>query len=308
MTYISEKRSKYTPDIPESEYNCCLLPNIIQNNGYFVCANCGIVHSRIMNGKPRFAFTVDERNNRTNNERVYSPIGPRTIIKPNKDAKGNYLSPRFISKFKRLAKINQHLVNAYERNLWIASQTFYRLKSLFNIPDYVADDANKIYQIATKKKMAMGRGIEAIISASVYCALRMNNIPIFMEDLIKNTDITKKRFLSSYRMIYRLVLPELHFKLKPLNPIDYIDKLRDELHLSMKCRHVALDLIEKCEENGQLFAGRDPKGIAAAALYLSSKICDEIKTQKEICNLANITEATLRARVKEIRQKNNISY
>jgi transcription initiation factor TFIIB len=308
MTYLSEKRYKNTAVILDSEYNCCLLPNIIQDNGYFVCANCGTVHSRIMNGKPRFAFTVDERKNRTINERVYSPIGPRTIIKPNKDAKGNYLSPRFISKFKRLARINQHLVNAHERNLWIASQTFYRLKSLFNIPNYVADDAYKIYHIATKKKMAMGRGIEAVISASVYCALRMNNIPIFMEDLIKNTDITKKRFLSCFRMIYRLVLPELHFKLKPFNPKDYIDKLRDELHLSMKCRYVALDLIENCEENGQIFSGRDPKGIAAAALYLSSKICDEFKTQKEICNLANITEATLRARVKELKQKNPISF
>ena len=300
MAFLSEKRPKYTPVILDGEYNCCLLPNIIQDSGYFVCANCGTVHSRIMNGKPRFAFTVDERNNRTINERVYSPIGPRTIIKPNKGAKGNSLSPRFISKFKRLAKINQHLVNAHERNLWIASQTFYRLKSLFNIPDYVADDAYKIYLIATKKKLAMGRGIEALISASVYCALRINNIPLFMEDLIKNTDITKKRFLSCFRMIYRLVLPELHFKLKPFNPIDYIDKLREELHLSMKCRHVAINIIEKSEKKGISFAGRDPKGIAAAALYISSKYCDEIKTQKEICNVSNITEATLRARVKEI--------
>lgn len=307
MTYLPEKRYKNPLVIFDGEYNCCVFPNIIQDNGFFVCANCGSVHSNVIDGKPRFSIDVDERKKKTINERVYSPIGPRTIIKPNKDAKGNYLSPRFISKFKRLARINQHLVNAHERNLWIASQTFYRLKSLFTIPDYVATDAYKIYLIATKKKLAMGRGIEALTSASLYCALRMNNIPLFMEDLIKNTDISKKRFLSCFRMIYRLVLPELHYKLKPFNALDYLDKLREELHLSMKCRYVAINKLKKCEKNGIVLSGRDPKGIAAAILYISSKICDEFRTQKEICNLSNITEATLRARVKEIKQKNSTS-
>ncbi len=307
MTYLPEEKYKNPLVLLDSEYICCVLPNIIQDNGYFVCANCGSVHSKIIDGKPRFAFNVDERKKRTINERVYSPIGPRTVLKPDKDAKGNYLSPRFISKFKRLARINQHLINAHERNLWIALQTFYRLKSLFNIPDYVANDTFKIYLIATKKKLAMGRGIEALISASIYCALRMNNIPLFMEDLIKNTDISKKRFLSCFRMIYKLVLPELHFKLKPFNALDYLDKLREELHLSMKCRYVAINMLQKCEKNGITFSGRDPRGIAAALLYLSSKICDEFRTQKEICNLSNITEATLRARIKEIKQKKPIS-
>lgn len=305
MTYIIVKRNIHSSFSLENDFNCCLNPRFIIDEGYFVCINCGAVHSRIVDGNPQFAFTKEEKEKRKINERVYSPIGPRTIIKSNKDAKGNYISPRFISKFKRLAKINQNLITARERNLWNALQTFYRFKSLFNIPDYVAEDVLKIYISATKKKLAMGRGIEALISAALYCAFRINKIPIFMEEIIKNANLTKRQFLNCFKEIKFQVLPELGFKLIPLTPINYIDKLNDKLHLSMKCRNMAVNLIEESIREGNTFSGRDPKGIAAAALYLSSKICDDFKTQREICNVSNITEATLRARLKEIEEKNS---
>jgi transcription initiation factor TFIIB len=302
MTYVSEKRNQYAPTSAETDDTCCLRPNIIQENGYFVCANCGVVHSRIMMAEPKLAFTYDEKKERLINERVYSPIGPRTIIKGYKDAKGNYLNPKYKSKFRRLAKINQNLINGHERNLWAALQTFSRLKFLLNIPDYVANDAFKIYNVATKKKMAMGRGIDLLLSVSIYSALKMHDIPTLIEDITKNINVSKNKFISCFKLVYRNVLPELDFKLSPFTPINYVDKFKEELHLSMKCRSLAINLINQCQKNRLIFAGKDPKGIAAASLYLSSQICEEPRTQKEICNFANITEVTLRARIKELKQ------
>ena len=46
--------------------------------------------------------------------------------------------------------------------------------------------------------------------------------------------------------------------------------------------------------------GKDPRGIAAAALYLACKIRDERCTQKDIAEAAGITEVTLRNRLKDL--------
>jgi transcription initiation factor TFIIB len=43
-------------------------------------------------------------------------------------------------------------------------------------------------------------------------------------------------------------------------------------------------------------------GLAAASLYFSCKLEGEIKTQKEIANVANVTEVTLRNRYKGIQE------
>ena len=65
-------------------------------------------------------------------------------------------------------------------------------------------------------------------------------------------------------------------------------------------------IIEKARESGFNSAGKDPKGIAAAAIYIASKICNENRTQKEISKLAKVTEVTLRMRVKDLQMYANI--
>ncbi|MFX1258253.1 MAG: transcription initiation factor IIB family protein [Promethearchaeota archaeon] len=304
MIFSKECNFEGYPISSEKNNICCLNPNIIQDNGYNVCTECGVVYSRIIEDSTRMAFTFEEKKERQINERVHSPIGPRTLIKGDKDAKGNCLSPKFKSEFGRLAKINRGFINGYEHNLAIALPIYNRLKFLFNIPNYIASDAYKIYHFTVKEKMARGRGIEALISASIFCALRMNDIPIILDDIIKNINVTKREFLNSFRLIHRKVLPYLNFKFKSIRPIKYLDTFVKELNLSMKCRHIAVDLIENGKQDGLIISGKDPKGIAAASLYLSAKICNEPRIQKEICKFANITEVTMRARMYELMQFN----
>jgi len=47
--------------------------------------------------------------------------------------------------------------------------------------------------------------------------------------------------------------------------------------------------------------GKDPKGLAAAALYIAAKPTAERKTQTEISEIARVTEVTLRTRAKQIK-------
>ena len=47
-------------------------------------------------------------------------------------------------------------------------------------------------------------------------------------------------------------------------------------------------------------SGRGPAGIAAAALYVAALMNDEKKTQREVADIAGITEVTIRNRYKEL--------
>ena len=290
----------------ESEEDCCDSPKISQEDGFYVCLNCGYVYSRILDTSPRRAFTQEEILKRKSSERVYSPIGPRTIIRGSRDARGTLLSPKFKSKFNRLAKIHRSLTTSYERNLWIALPNLQRLQKRLGISDTVAEDALRIYTQAVKKKLTMGRSIDTLLAASIFCALRVHGIPRTVEEITKIAQIPKKKVIRSYRLILMEILPNLNLKVQHFTPERYVDKFNDELKLSMQCRNVAVKLIIDAQKHGFNIAGKDPKGIAAAAIYIGSKICSEYRTQKEISSLAKVTEVTLRMRVKDLQKYANI--
>jgi len=126
----------------------------------------------------------------------------------------------------------------------------------------------------------MGRSIDTLLSASIFCALRVHGIPRTVEEITKVAQIPKKKVIKSYRLILMEVLPHLNLKVQHFGPSRYVDKFNDEL--------------------------KDPKGIAAAAIYIGSKICSENRTQKEISKLARVTEVTLRMRVKDLMKYSNM--
>ena len=290
----------------EGGADCCDSPKISEEDGFYVCLNCGFVYSRILDDSPRRAFTQEEIKKRKSTERVYSPIGPRTIIRGSRDARGTLLSPKYKSKFNRLAKIHRSLTTSYERNLWIALPNLQRLQKRLSIPDAVAEDALRIYTLTVKQKLTMGRSIDTLLSASIFAALRVHGIPRTAEEISKVAQIPKKKVIKSYRLILMEVLPKLNMRVQHFSADRYVDKFNEELKLSMKCRNIAVKLIQKAKESGFNSAGKDPKGIAAAAIYVGSKICNENRTQKEISQLARVTEVTLRMRVKDLQKYANM--
>ena len=53
----------------------------------------------------------------------------------------------------------------------------------------------------------------------------------------------------------------------------------------------------------ELTSGRGPTGVAAAAIYIASILCNERRTQREVADIAGVTEVTIRNRYKELTEK-----
>ena len=88
-------------------------------------------------------------------------------------------------------------------------------------------------------------------------------------------------------------------------PTDYLVRFGTELGLSGSCQRNAAEILVLAKENG-LTAGKDPTGLAAAAIYISGILKEERRTQKIVAAAARVTEVTVRNRYKELIYKLHI--
>jgi transcription initiation factor TFIIIB Brf1 subunit/transcription initiation factor TFIIB len=300
MAYIKTITKNWEESQEQKDLNCCRSPNIILSNGFNVCTNCGITFSKIISSRHPRRFFIDGTLNNSSTEPVRSLFGPRTIFRGNIDGKGNFLSPGALRLFKRISKINWSSINGFEKNLWYAEPKLNQVKTLLNLPDYIMEYTLKIYIPAAKLKLTLGRSIDGILAVSLYFALKVHRIPRLIEEILAAFQISMNKFLYCYKAMYNELLPRLNLTIHTFTPKDYINQFYEKLNLSIDCRSKALELFKKSETKGVQYDGKDPKGIAAASLYLSSKLNDEFRTQKQICKIANVSEITLRMRLKEI--------
>jgi transcription initiation factor TFIIB len=105
---------------------------------------------------------------------------------------------------------------------------------------------------------------------------------------------------------YRYVSRELELKLMPTTPKDYISRFCSELKLSNDVQVKTLEILGHAA-NEELTSGRGPTGLAAASLYIASVLCGERRTQREVADVAGVTEVTIRNRYKELIEKLDIS-
>ena len=269
-----------------------------------ICARCGLVldENMIDPGQEWRAFDSDQRDKRA---RTGAPAtfaiadkGLATNIDfRNKDARGNVIPEANRAQIYRLRKWNRRMrvSNASERNLAFALSELDRVSSRLGIPRSVREDAAKIYRSAARKKLIRGRSIEGMVAAALYTACRRNNIPRSLDEMEVASNVSKKQIGRNYRFLAK----KLNIKLKPTSPSDYIPRFATQLSLSGEVESKAISIIKKAKDNG-LINGKGPIGIAATALYISSILLGERKSQRDIAEIAGVTEVTIRNRYREL--------
>ncbi|MFW9942969.1 MAG: hypothetical protein ACFFFT_18175 [Candidatus Thorarchaeota archaeon] len=203
--------------------------------------------------------------------------------------------------FSRLSKVQRSLIDSLERNFWEAKPKLHLYASKLNIPNYVSETAWRIYSEAAKKKLTMGRTIEGFITASIYAAIRIHDFPRLLEDVSEASMISKHTLFRCLGMIVREILPILSLDYQPISVEKLVFLFGNKLGLPEKLKIEALDIINLSLKNNQMLAGKDPKGLAAALLYLVAKKTIYKKTQIEIAEVARVTEVTIRSRIKDIK-------
>jgi transcription initiation factor TFIIB len=278
--------------------------------GELICNDCGLVIEEdfIDHGPEWRAFDSEQREKRA---RAGAPMtytihdkGLSTMISwKNRDSYGKSIPTRNRAQIYRLRKWQSRvrISDATERSLAVALSLLDRMASSMSLSRTLRETAAMIYRKAALKKLVRGRSIEGVAAAALYAACRQCHVPRTLDEISNVAHIPRKEIGRIYRYISR----ELGLKLLPISPEDYVSRFCSELKLSIDVQAKTLEILQEAAHK-ELASGRGPTGLAAASLYIASVLCGERRTQREVSDIAGVTEVTIRNRYKEIAEKLDI--
>jgi len=269
-----------------------------------VCMDCGfVIVAKIADRGPEWrAFTNEQRTKRT---RVGAPLtytihdkGLSTMIDwHDRDIYGKSLSPGQKAQVYRLRKWQRRIrvSDATERNLAYALSEITKIANNLNLPRNLLETASVIYRRAVKERLIRGRSIQGVTAAAIYLACRQCGLARTLEEIAQASHVNKKEVGRSYRFLVK----EMDYFVPPVKPSQYITKFSNQLTMQGKVEEIAHKILAAAKEL-KLTSGRGPTGIAAAASYIASVLTGERRTQREIAEIAQVTEVTIRNRYKEL--------
>ena len=288
--------------------NCpeCTSKNLVHDydTGETICGDCGLVlYEQMLDKGPEWrAFTQQEKTSRS---RVGLPTSysihdkglSTTISQVDRDAFGRKLPISTRLQMWRLRKwqIRSRVHSSVDRNLAQAMAELERLSSKVSISPPIKEKAAVIYRKALEKGLVRGRSINAIAAASLYAACRKSGSPRTLREIAEASLVDRK----DVARCYRLLLQDFDLHMPISDPLTYVSKIAEKNGISGKTQGAAIALLAEARRK-RFVAGKDPMGMAAAALYIACLQHSEKITQKDIAEAAGVTEVTVRNRYKAL--------
>ncbi len=283
----------------------CGSSNIVIDDvhGTMYCLDCGYVieEDMIHPGPDWRAFDYEQSLERSRTgaplKNMVHDLGLSSDIATT-DREGGMVNPSEVARLRKWSKRLQ-TTGAADRNLQMGLGEIDRICSNLALPKEVREAAARIYREATKKNLVRGRSISTVAGATVYAACRLLKHLRTLQEISRVAGASKKDISRTYKFLARY-MPEL--KTGPPLPEEYVDRFCQMLGLGRETAEKAKEILRKARESG-LTSGRGPQGMAAAAIYIASILTGNRKTQKEVAQVADVTEVTIRNRYKELTEK-----
>jgi transcription initiation factor TFIIB len=201
------------------------------------------------------------------------------------------------STYKRLRTWDYRIshYDSLDRNLFQAFSQLYTLKDKLGLSDIIIEKTAYIYRKAQERHLVRGRTIPGVLAAAIYIACREMGISRTLKDIAVHSNVKFKEVAKSYR----LLCIELDLKVPMVDPMKYIAKVANKANLSERTKREAAGIMNNITKR-EISVGKNPMGLAASVLYMSSLKTGENITQGHLSDAAGITEVTLRNRYKDL--------
>jgi len=267
---------------------------LVTTDHEIVCSKCGVVWAEKY-VDDSWDYDIGERGT----GRTGPPENPMmissTVIAPgNKDSSGKYLRGEAKDMAKRITVWDKRQKSNGKKTINIAHTEITRLCQVLGISENIKQRGAEIFRECEKYKMMRGRTTTVFSAACLYAASREEGTSKTLTDFT-NACYARRSDISAY---YRLIIKTLDIKPNIMSPVSYISRIGSNTMppINVKTQQQAVRLLERIHSK----EGKDPVGLAAAALYYCCCLKGWDYTQRTIAMAAGITEVTIRNRIKDM--------
>ncbi|MEM0340097.1 MAG: transcription initiation factor IIB [Acidilobaceae archaeon] len=190
--------------------------------------------------------------------------------------------------------------SSVERSISQALMLLDELVAKLELPDSVKEEAARIYREAAERGITRGRSMEAVVAACLYTACRRHKIPCGIDDIVRHLRSgNETEVRREIARTYRVLIKDLSLTIPVIEPERFVYRIASALNLSEAIVVEAIRILSEARSKG-ISSGKDPSGLAAATVYIAALKHGCRRTQKEIANIAGVTEVTVRNRYKEL--------
>ncbi len=280
-------------------------------NGERICSGCGVVVAEQMAdyGPESISSNLEEKMKlaRATGQTTLSQhdLGITTEISiSSKDFSGKAIDSQVASQMHNLRKWQQRVrvSSPKERRLANVLMKVAETCQNLSLPRNVLETASMIYRGLDEHMEVKGKSVTSISAATVYMACKQCDVVRSLEEITRAIctpkDVKAKSKLAA--RYYRTMVMEMGPVVAPVVTMDkYISKIANLTHTDVRAERFALEIAEKTKDS-QLADGKAPNGIAAAYLYIASILLGQSVLQRDVSDIAGVTEVTIRNRCKEI--------
>ena len=170
------------------------------------------------------------------------------------------------------------------------------LKDKLALSDVLKEKAVHLYKKIIEKNIIKGRSSDAMVAAVIYVACRDSETSHTLNDITKATGLRK----NSIARYYRAILVNLNLQIPVSDIGQCFLRIANDVGISEKTKQHAIKILDNAKKRNHL-AGKNPMGVAAAAIYLASIDIGKKISLQELANIAMLTEVTIRNRCKGLR-------
>ncbi|MEM5804669.1 MAG: TFIIB-type zinc ribbon-containing protein [Candidatus Aenigmatarchaeota archaeon] len=269
------------------------------------CEECGAVYDSNLPGVGSGRNDFDEEG------RPQSPGGPAPKYKlhdkglstdisySGKDAQGRSIDKGMV---RRLRRVHWQTITGGDRSFIAALQTLDNYGSRLGLPEDYREEA-AYYLKETRHRLSRGRSFEDLTAAIYYLVCIGRGTPRSLDFVCRKCNRNRK-FIGRAEKALKKEVEEFKALQVP-DSESYLPWLCTDLKLSVGSRNAAKKALKEMKDLG-ISTGRNPVAVAATATYVGAISSRERRTQREVCNAADITEVTLRNIIREYEEKKGV--
>ncbi len=262
-----------------------------------VCVNCGYVLNNPSDKRIPVHLRGYEKNYGGEVRESVHDKGLSTTFNVGRDAAGASLDKETMNLVYRMRKHNRRskINDSVQRNLSISLSELDRMIGVLKLPEYVKEEAAHIYRTALHMDMIRGRSIDDFVAAAVYMACRKLRVARTLRSIV---DASKGCYEDVSRT-YRLMLRELDIRLPVDTPGKFVADIASYLGLPRWVEREAVETLSTARSR-RLTVGKDPKGVAASALYYICVKNGVDVVQRDLSEACGVSEITIRNRYRDL--------